>query len=35
VTVDSGYGLLAQTVALGKGDVAFGSWGCGPWVMVP
>ena len=34
VTVDRGYGWAAQTVALGKDDVAFVSQGCPPWVLV-
>ena len=35
VVVDSGYGWVPQTVALGPDDVAFVSQGCEPWVMVP
>lgn len=33
VVVDGAFGPGPQVVVLGKGDVAFASQGCGPWVM--
>ena len=34
VVVDGAFEPGPQVVVLGKGDVAFASQGCGPWVMV-